>query len=82
MLNPRGSELRAPGALALPREETEFVAYINIWLGLKEANGQIDRLQRYWLSGEELKDRVPRWSIMHDVLGWGGADQLSPPDVL
>jgi hypothetical protein len=54
--------------------ETEFVAYVNTWLELKEANGQIKRLQRYWLSGEDMKDRVPRWSIMHDVLGLGGID--------
>ena len=80
VLKPRGTEIRAPGALALPQVETEFVAYVNTWLDLKEANGQINRLQRYWLSGEDMKGRVPRWSIMHNVLGLGETEHSSAAD--
>ncbi len=69
-LMPRGVKLKSPIAFAVPIREPKLLTYLNTWLSLSKTNGTTDRLYRYWIRGEEIKGRVPRWSIMHNVLGW------------
>jgi ABC-type amino acid transport substrate-binding protein len=68
---PDGLNIKAPVALALPRGDLEFAAYINTWLELSEKDGLNELLFGHWILGEEARDRKPRWSIMRNVLGWG-----------
>jgi hypothetical protein len=68
---PTGLNIKAPVALALPRGDLEFAAYINTWLELSEKDGLNELLFSHWILGKEARDRQPRWSIMQNVLGWG-----------
>ena len=68
---PQGLNLKAPVALALPQGSPDFVAYLNTWLELTEANGVLDELYRYWILGEALTPPTPRWSVLRNVFGYG-----------
>jgi len=70
-LMPRGVKLKTPIAFAVPIREPKLLTYLNTWLVLSKTNGTTDKLYRYWILGEDLNGREPRWSIMHNVLGWG-----------
>jgi ABC-type amino acid transport substrate-binding protein len=66
---PEGLQFAAP--LAYPiADDDKFVEYVNQWLTTKRADGTIARLESYWVRGEGLQVREPRWSVIRDVLGW------------
>jgi ABC-type amino acid transport substrate-binding protein len=68
---PSGISVKAPAALALPPADTSFLIYVDTWLVLAEKNGLLSQLYDYWILGDEHEAQEPRWSIMHNVLGWG-----------
>ena len=67
---PKGLKLRAPVGLALPKGQMDYVQFINTWLQLKRDNGYLQKVYTFWILGENPKAKKPRWSVMHDVLGW------------
>ena len=67
---PKGLSLRIPVAFALPKGQIDYVQYMNTWLKLKSENGFQDKVYNYWILGKNPKARMPRWSVMKDVLGW------------
>ena len=69
---PSGISVKAPAALVLPPGDAAFKTYVDTWLELSKKNGLLDQLYDYWILGEEYEAKTPRWSIMHNVLGWGG----------
>ncbi len=36
----------------------------------KKYSGVIHHAKEYWISGKGAEAKNPRWSIMHNVLGW------------
>jgi Na+/H+-dicarboxylate symporter len=62
---------RAPLIYALPLGEEGFLRYVNTVVAY-EAPNRIPMLFAYWIRGEDLAKRNPRWSIRRDVLGWTG----------
>ncbi len=60
---------RAPLNYALPLREEAFLRYVNAVLAY-EAPNRIPLLFTYWVRGEDVSNRNPRWSIRRDVLGW------------
>jgi Na+/H+-dicarboxylate symporter/ABC-type amino acid transport substrate-binding protein len=50
--------------------------FINYWLDLQKANGFTDRMYNRWILGRPVVFETPRWSIMHNVLGWKGINYL------
>jgi hypothetical protein len=73
MLAARGGGLRSistsPLALALPRGDQLFKAYIDNWLMLQEQNGRLTELYEYWVLGKSIAAGGERWSVIRDVLG-------------
>ena len=67
---PKGLKLRARVGLALPKGQMDYVQFINTWLQLKRDNGYLQKVYTFWILGENPKAKKPRWSVMHDVLGW------------
>jgi Na+/H+-dicarboxylate symporter/ABC-type amino acid transport substrate-binding protein len=61
---------RVPLALALPRGDPLFKAYIDNWLMLQEHNGRLTELYEYWVLGKSIAAGRERWSVIKDVLGW------------
>ncbi len=67
---PKGWKLRAPVGLALPKDQQNYLHFINTWLRLKEDNGTRQKIYEYWILGENPKAKKPRWSVIKDVFGW------------
>jgi len=43
---------------------------VNAWILEEQAQGTVDALYRYWMLGDERRTRLPRWSVIRDVLHW------------
>lgn len=67
---PEGLLFKAPVAFYLPKEEEDYCRFIDTWLTLKKENGFLDRVYTHWILGENPKEKKPRWSVIHNVLGW------------
>jgi Na+/H+-dicarboxylate symporter len=61
----------SPVVLGLPADEPELAAYVDAWLELQESSRLRGQLYDYWILGKGAEQRRRRWSILHDVLGWG-----------
>ncbi len=59
-----------PLAYLMPLGEREMVDFVNTWIDLKEKDKTIKELYDYWILGEHAKKKEPRWSVIHNVLGW------------
>jgi len=46
---------------------------VNTWIELKRKDGTIDQLFAHWILGDDTTARHRRWSILDDVLHWGGS---------
>lgn len=57
-------------AYALPAGELELRNVVDAWIDVKRAQGAFDNARAYWVRGEGLVARRPRWSIGRDVLHW------------
>ncbi len=68
---PQASTLALPMGVATRRDELELAAAIDAWLALQRASGATRRAYDYWVLGQAGEDRQRRWSVRHDVLGWG-----------
>jgi Na+/H+-dicarboxylate symporter/ABC-type amino acid transport substrate-binding protein len=67
----KGLKIKIPVAFALPKGEQDFTLFLNTWLLLKKEAGYEKKIYDYWILGISPDAETPRWSIMHDVLGWG-----------
>lgn len=62
--------LRRPLAFGLARDADELGEYVDEWVTLQRARGNVARAYDYWVLGKGAESREPRWSIARDVLGW------------
>jgi ABC-type amino acid transport substrate-binding protein len=66
-------EWKAPVAVAMDGDASDLKGFVDAWLELAKRDGTVDRYFAYWVMGEEPPERrMPRWSILRDVLGWAG----------
>lgn len=63
---------KAVYSLAYPiaPDDTDFLVFMNQWLALEEQSNAAEQSYDYWILGHPREDRLPRWSIARDVLGW------------
>ncbi len=66
----RQGKIRTPAAYALPKGDTEMMAFVSNWIDLKTKEGTVDDLYEYWMLGGASQQAQPRWSIIRDVLHW------------
>ncbi len=59
----------APIALAIPKGEPAFEAFVDDWLRVKKINGTLDRLYDKWILGKSKEAKKQRWSIGRNVMG-------------
>jgi hypothetical protein len=45
---------------------------VNEWIVFAKSEGAVQRAYDYWVLGKGAEEKRRRWSIMRDVLGWGG----------
>jgi Na+/H+-dicarboxylate symporter len=62
--------LKANAALAVSLVSSDFEAFLNDWLQMKQTRGIIDKLYNKWILGEKVEQKRGRWSIGRDLLGW------------
>lgn len=61
----------APLAYVMPPSATTLHGFVDAWLELATRDGTVERYFSYWIMGQDPPgSRVPRWSILRDVLGW------------
>ncbi len=71
---PKGLRVRGSTGFGIPRRQGEMKRYLDTWLELADKNGLSESLYDYWILGRDETRRIPRWSFMKNVLGWGSAD--------
>ena len=57
-------------AYSIPSGSYDWGSFLNNWLLLKEQSGFNSRMYHYWIEGQSLQTRPPRWSIIRNVLHW------------
>ena len=67
----KGLKIKVPVGFALPKSQVDFTQFMNTWLQLKQDSGYQQTVYDYWILGKNPKAKKRRWSVMHDVLGWG-----------
>ncbi|MEE9531064.1 MAG: cation:dicarboxylase symporter family transporter [Syntrophobacteria bacterium] len=50
--------------------DPEMVAFLNHWIDLKKKDNTIERTYNYWILGQGVTIKEPRWSIIRNVLHW------------
>lgn len=57
-------------AVPLTQGDSFFLEYLNHWLKLKSTSGLARRQFDYWVLGKTPQRKIPRWSIIRNVLHW------------
>lgn len=60
-----------PLGYAVAKGNTDLLTLLDTWLLNAGTDGTVDALYSYWMLGEVKETQPPRWSVMHNVLGWG-----------
>jgi Na+/H+-dicarboxylate symporter/ABC-type amino acid transport substrate-binding protein len=66
--------LGLPVGIATHRGDPDLAAFVEAWLAMQRATGATQRAYDYWVLGRGADERRRRWSVLHDVLGWGRKD--------
>jgi len=68
---PEGLKVRVPVIVAVAADET-FRETVNRFIQIKRADGTIEMLYEHWILGAPSTFQRHRWSVVRNVLGWGG----------
>lgn len=68
---PQPSVLGLPVGIATRRGDTELADFIDAWLAMQRVSGATQHAYDYWVLGRGTEAQRRRWSVLHDVLGWG-----------
>jgi len=67
---PKPVTRKVPAAYPLPHDEEGLADFMKIWLELKKNDGTIQQSYDFWVLGKQPENRLPRWSVIRDVLHW------------
>ncbi|MFC1665142.1 cation:dicarboxylate symporter family transporter [Pseudomonadota bacterium] len=62
--------VRFPMSYGVARDNFSLVAFLNRWIDIQLSTGTIQQAKQYWIQGQNVAAKVPRWSIIRDVLHW------------
>lgn len=68
---PRPGRVDVPLAFPIGRRDEALARFVDTWIDLKRRDGTLQALRDHWILGKDLETKTRRWSIAHDVLGWG-----------
>jgi ABC-type amino acid transport substrate-binding protein len=67
---PQGTNILIPVVFAV-QDAPELQRILDRWIQIREDDGTVDQLYRYWVLGKSATDQQRhRWSVIRDVLGW------------
>lgn len=72
VVGPQPDPVKVAYAFGLALDSGDLVDAINEWIIFARNEGAIQRAYDYWILGRGAEQKQRRWSIMRDVLGWGG----------
>ena len=67
---PQPDVLNGPIAYAAAKDNQKFINFLNHWIELKKQDRTIPRLYDYWILGKDAEPKMPRWSVLRNVLQW------------
>ncbi len=70
---PKGLKIKTPVAYILPKSQHDWHYFIDSWLSYQANSSLSDTAYQFWILGNSKHNKKPRWSVLHDVLGWGTA---------
>jgi ABC-type amino acid transport substrate-binding protein len=59
-----------PLGYAVALGDTEMADFLNHWIDLKRKDNTIEKTYNYWILGQGVTIKEPRWSIIRNVLHW------------
>jgi ABC-type amino acid transport substrate-binding protein len=68
---PQPDPVTVPTGFGAALHSADLIDAVNEWIVFAHSEGQIKRAYDYWVLGKGAETRRRRWSVMHDVLGWG-----------
>jgi Na+/H+-dicarboxylate symporter len=68
---PQPDPVTVPTGFGTALHSADLIDAVNEWIVFARSEGQIRRAYDYWVLGKGAETRRRRWSVMHDVLGWG-----------
>ncbi len=68
---PDGFRARVPVVVAVATDEA-LRRTVNRFIRIKRADGTVETLHDHWILGRSSVSRPRRWSVVRNVLGWGG----------
>ena len=74
---PQPDPVELPIAFGLPRDAGELLSVVDEWVVFAKSEGLPRRANDYWVLGRGAGATGRRWSILHDVLGWGRSEKPS-----
>jgi ABC-type amino acid transport substrate-binding protein len=72
---PEPNVISIPVVFALPPDSVRWNRYVDAWIGLNKTSRQVERLYDYWILGQGAEQHKRRWSVVHDILGWGSEEK-------
>ena len=72
---PEPSVISVPLVFLLPPDTARWNRYVDAWIGLNKTGHQVQRLYDYWILGQGAGKHKHRWSVVHDILGWGSEEK-------
>ncbi|WP_105169805.1 cation:dicarboxylate symporter family transporter [Pseudoalteromonas sp. T1lg23B] len=63
---PQGDISKYPTGFAVAKRNYDLLNYLNAWLDIQHANGQIDANYRYWILGQGSQKTSKRWSLIDE----------------
>jgi Na+/H+-dicarboxylate symporter len=67
---PKPVESLLPLGYPVALGDTDMVAFLNRWIDLKRKDNTIEKTYNYWILGQGVREKEPRWSIIRNVLHW------------
>ena len=56
--------------IAIADGDQDLLTYLNSWIDVSKKQKLIDELHDHWILGRGAEEKMPRWSVIRDVLGW------------
>jgi len=69
---PKPRVVKAPLAYVIAGRDSALTSVVDTWIDLKRKDGTIDELFAHWILGRNAQPHTRRWSVLDDVLHWGG----------
>lgn len=63
--------LRVPLAYPVAKEDGEWADFLSRWILIHRDGPDVRRFYSYWITGETIHSREPRWSVLRNVIGLG-----------